>query len=93
MSPINIALLGLCALSIIVALCDRSLRKRNVAFCLLPRMDTGYADRMWKLGQEFWATGHCGSCGGVHFDHSDDCELHAYLGGDAPTEWGAEEMK
>lgn len=75
MSMLLIWMLGCAALGIVAFLMGRDLR-------VAPKIDTGRADRMWELSQEFWSTGECPVCECVHFDHLDGCDLHEYLGGD-----------
>ena len=46
------------------------------------RIDTSHADRMTKAADHMWWTGECLVCDRHAFDHTDDCALHLWLGGD-----------
>ena len=45
-------------------------------------MFSRHADVMNAAANEMWYTGNCSVCHGQQFDHSDDCGLHLWLGGD-----------
>jgi hypothetical protein len=83
MSMLMIWMLGTATLGLIAFFLDKNLRvgKRE------DRLDTRHAEKMWKMGQELWATGNCPVCHCKQFDHIDECALHVYLGGDAPDEF------
>ena len=46
------------------------------------RIDTSHADKMTNAADKMWWTGDCDVCGRHAFDHTDDCALHLWLGGD-----------
>ena len=46
------------------------------------RLDTSHADKMSRAADHMWETGECTVCGCHAFDHTDDCALHLWLGGD-----------
>ena len=45
-------------------------------------LGTSHADRMTKAEVRMWRTGECDICDCRAFDHTDDCALHIWLGGD-----------
>jgi hypothetical protein len=46
------------------------------------RLDTSHANRMSRAADHMWETGDCLACGRHAFDHTDNCALHLWLGGD-----------
>ena len=46
------------------------------------RLDINHADKMSRAADHMWETGECDVCGCHAFDHTDNCTLHLWLGGD-----------
>jgi len=45
-------------------------------------LGTSHAEAMSKAEEKMWFSGDCDICGRRAFDHTDDCALHIWLGGD-----------